>query len=112
MGRYHLAAFALVLAAPLAAQPAPEVDSFEVYRTCFDKAATELFAAGTKQADKLEKAARKACKAERDEAIFDEQVRFMMDSRLMANYTRADMIRGLDRAIAKPVMMRLGFEGY
>lgn len=107
-----LAAFGLLGASPTAAQTAPAVDSFTAYQTCFDKAATELFASGITQAHKLEKAARKRCKDERDTAIFDEQVRFMSNSTLKAMFNRNDMIHALDGVIARPVMKRLGFEGY
>ena len=105
------AAASLVAGVPASAQ-APVIDTFAVYQSCFDKAATDLFAAGVTQAAKLEKAARKRCKQEREAAIIDEQVRFMSDPRLMAAFTRNDMIRALDGVVAKPVMKRLGFEGY
>ena len=106
-----LAIIGLAGSIPASAQ-SPAVDTFAVYQACFDKAAGELFAAGVTKAAKLEKAARKRCKAEREAAIFDEQVRFMSNSTLAAMTTRSDMIRAMDRVVAKPVMKRLGFEGY
>lgn len=107
-----LAAFSLLGAGPATAQTTPGVDSFTAYQACFDKAATEHFASGIKQAHKLQKAARKRCKEEREAAIFDEQVRFMSNSTLKAMFSRNDMIHALDGVIARPVMKRLGFEGY
>ena len=106
------AAASLLAGVPASAQAPAAIDTFAVYQSCFDKAATDLFAAGVTQAAKLEKAARKRCKQEREAAIIDEQVRFMSDPRLMATFTRNDMIRALDGVVARPVMKRLGFEGY
>ena len=94
------------------AQVGPKVDTFAAYQSCFESAATELFNSGIKQANKLEKAARKRCRSEREEAIIDEQVRFMMNSTLAANFNRNEMIRSMDRVVARPTMKRLGFEGY
>jgi hypothetical protein len=105
-------AFLFALSDVASAQTGSAVDSFAVYQSCFEKAATELFASGITQAGKLEKATRKRCKAERKSAILDEQVRFMLNGTLAANFTRNDMVRSMDRVVARPTMKRLGFEGY
>jgi hypothetical protein len=106
--------FALVLSGlsqPALAQGQPKVDSFAAYQTCFDKAATELFASGVDKAAKLEKAARKRCKAEREQAIVDTTVQFLLGPKPTI-LTKADTLRAMERAVAQPVMKRLGFEGY
>ena len=102
----------LALSNVASAQVGAKVDTFAVYQRCFDRVATELFASSIKQADKLEKATRKRCKSEREEAIIDEQVRFMLNSTLAANFNRNEMIRSMDLVVARPTMKRLGFEGY
>lgn len=106
-----ISAGALCFASAVAAQGDPAEKSTAIYQACFEKAATELFASGVTKRAKLENAARKRCKAEREQAIIDTTVQFLLDPR-PTSLTKADTLRAMERAVAQPVMQRLGFEDY
>ena len=106
-----ISAAAFSFASSVAAQDDPAAKSTAIYQACFEKAATELFASGVTKRAKLENAARKRCRAEREQAIIDTTVQFLLDAN-RTSLTKADTLRAMERAVAQPVMKRLGFEGY
>lgn len=106
-----ISAATLSFASLAAAQGDPAEKSIAIYQACFEKAATELFASGVTKRAKLEKAARKRCKAEREQATIDTTVRFLLGPQ-PTTLTKVETLQAMERAVAQPVMKRLGFEDF